>query len=93
MFLVGSLNRLSLCSFFSLFKFIYQLTDDEESIRIATRNIINEFAKDNVKYLELRTTPRKNEETGKIEWQGGSGGYISKYNKNLIFCPSQHTKA
>ncbi|KAF1798921.1 hypothetical protein V8B55DRAFT_1521190 [Mucor lusitanicus] len=57
-----SLDRID--DFFSLFKFIYQLTDDEESIRIATRNIINEFAKDNVKYLELRTTPRKNEETG-----------------------------
>ncbi|KAI9487295.1 MAG: hypothetical protein EXX96DRAFT_517951 [Benjaminiella poitrasii] len=51
-------------SFFPLFRFIYQLTDDEESVRIATRNIIQEFAKDGVKYLELRTTPRKNDETG-----------------------------
>ncbi|KAI8640605.1 hypothetical protein BD408DRAFT_234310 [Parasitella parasitica] len=50
--------------FFKLFKFIYQLTDDEESIRIATRDVIDDFAKDNVKYLELRTTPRKNDETG-----------------------------
>jgi adenosine deaminase len=57
-----SLDRID--DFFPLFKFIYQLTDDEESVRIATRNIINEFAKDNVKYLELRTTPRKNDETG-----------------------------
>ncbi|GAN00815.1 adenosine deaminase-like protein-like [Mucor ambiguus] len=56
-----SLDRID--DFFRLFKFIYQLTDDEESIRVATRNIINEFAKDNVKYLELRTTPRKNDET------------------------------
>lgn len=52
-------------SFFPLFKFIYQLTDDVESVRIAARNVIDEFARDGVKYLELRSTPRKNEETGK----------------------------
>ena len=63
-------------SFFPLFKFIYQLTDDEESIRIATRNIIDEFAKDNVKYLELRTTPRKNDETGKISGQSCVEGFL-----------------
>ncbi|KAI7900499.1 uncharacterized protein BX663DRAFT_439283 [Cokeromyces recurvatus] len=50
--------------FFPLFHFIYQLTDDEESVRMATRDIIYEFARDGVKYLELRTTPRKNDETG-----------------------------
>ncbi|KAG1470136.1 hypothetical protein G6F56_002856 [Rhizopus delemar] len=51
-------------SFFPLFGFIYELTDDEESVKIATRNIIDEFARDNVRYLELRTTPRSNAETG-----------------------------
>ncbi|KAG0187350.1 hypothetical protein DFQ28_006485 [Apophysomyces sp. BC1034] len=50
--------------FFPLFKFIYQLTDDEEAIQIATKNVIDEFAKDGVQYLELRTTPRQNIETG-----------------------------
>ncbi|KAI9321247.1 hypothetical protein BX666DRAFT_2071731 [Dichotomocladium elegans] len=57
-----SLERID--DFFALFKFIYQLTDDEEAARITTRNVIEEFASDNVKYLELRTTPRKNDETG-----------------------------
>ncbi|KAI8888164.1 Metallo-dependent hydrolase [Backusella circina FSU 941] len=57
-----SLNTID--DFFPLFRFIYQLTDDEESVKIATKNIIDEFAKDGVRYLELRTTPRKNEETG-----------------------------
>lgn len=47
-----------------MFKFIYQLTDDEESVYIATRSVIHEFAHDGVKYLELRTTPRKTQETG-----------------------------
>lgn len=32
---------------------------------MATRNIINEFAEDGVRYLELRTTPRQNAETSK----------------------------
>jgi adenosine deaminase len=53
-----------LLSFFELFRFIYQLTDDEESVRIATRNVVREFAEDGVKYLELRTTPRKNPDKG-----------------------------
>ncbi|KAI8078125.1 uncharacterized protein B0P05DRAFT_637642 [Gilbertella persicaria] len=55
---------LTIYNFFPLFRFIYQLTDDEESVCIATRNVIREFAQDGVKYLELRTTPRKNSETG-----------------------------
>ncbi|ORY90998.1 hypothetical protein BCR43DRAFT_92895 [Syncephalastrum racemosum] len=50
--------------FFPLFKFIYQLTDDEEAVRIATRSVIEEFAQDGVRYLELRTTPRQNKDTG-----------------------------
>ncbi|CAO3634378.1 unnamed protein product [Cunninghamella blakesleeana] len=50
----------SINDFFGLFKFIYQLTDDETSVKIATQRVIEEFAKDGVKYLELRTTPRAN---------------------------------
>ncbi|KAI8393651.1 uncharacterized protein BYT42DRAFT_551783 [Radiomyces spectabilis] len=50
--------------FFPLFKFIYQLTDDEESVRLVTRRTIDEFAEDGVRYLELRSTPRANPETG-----------------------------
>ncbi|KAI8354551.1 hypothetical protein EDC96DRAFT_446928 [Choanephora cucurbitarum] len=57
-------TSLTIQNFFPLFRFIYQLTDDEASVRIATRNIIREFAQDGVKYLELRTTPRCNAETG-----------------------------
>ncbi|KAI8359995.1 adenosine deaminase [Blakeslea trispora] len=57
-------TSLTLQDFFPLFHFIYQLTDDEKSVRVAVRNIIREFAQDGVKYLELRTTPRCNLETG-----------------------------
>lgn len=48
----------------TVYQFIYQLTDDEEAVRIATRNVIDEFAQDGVRYLELRTTPRQNADTG-----------------------------
>jgi adenosine deaminase len=62
------LDTYNFASFFELFRFIYQLTDDEESVRIATRSVVQEFAKDGVKYLELRTTPRKDQETGEENW-------------------------
>ncbi|ORX47012.1 Metallo-dependent hydrolase [Hesseltinella vesiculosa] len=50
--------------FFDLFKFIYQLTDDEDSVAFATEQVMAEFAKDGVRYLELRTTPRANPAKG-----------------------------
>ncbi|KAI8089401.1 uncharacterized protein BX664DRAFT_332927 [Halteromyces radiatus] len=53
-----SLDRID--DFFALFKFIYQLTDDESSVAHATKRVMEEFAADGVRYLELRTTPRAN---------------------------------
>jgi adenosine deaminase len=50
-------------SFFPLFKLIYQLTDDIEAIKITTKDVIDEFARDGTKYLELRSTPRKYADT------------------------------
>ncbi|CAG8628415.1 3362_t:CDS:2 [Paraglomus brasilianum] len=45
--------------FFPIFsKFIYKLTTDTESISFVTKEIINDFMLDGVKYLELRTIPR-----------------------------------
>ncbi|XP_057369753.1 adenosine deaminase-like protein isoform X1 [Daphnia carinata] len=44
---------------FQVFKIIHQLTDSEESIYIATVDVIKEFSEENVLYLELRTTPRE----------------------------------
>ncbi|RIA91822.1 hypothetical protein C1645_766641 [Glomus cerebriforme] len=48
--------------FFSIFKFVYQLTDDEESIGYITESVILDFKKDGVQYLELRTTPRSDKD-------------------------------
>ncbi|KAJ2956018.1 hypothetical protein NQZ79_g8073 [Umbelopsis isabellina] len=52
-----------IADFFPLFKLIYQLTDDIEAIRLITKDVIDEFAHDGIKYLELRSTPRKYDDT------------------------------
>ncbi|KAI7871852.1 hypothetical protein BDF14DRAFT_1759716 [Spinellus fusiger] len=49
--------------FFPLFDIIYKVVDNEECVAIATRRIIDEFERDGVHYIELRTTPRSNKET------------------------------
>ncbi|KAI0215665.1 Adenosine deaminase-like protein [Lamellibrachia satsuma] len=43
---------------FEMFKLIHQLCDNEDAIYKVTSEVIREFAADNVKYLELRSTPR-----------------------------------
>ena len=44
---------------FQVFSIIHQLTDTSEAIYLATSEVIKDFARDNVLYLELRTTPRQ----------------------------------
>jgi adenosine deaminase len=50
--------------FFPLFKHIYELTNDEISVKIAVKETIKEFAADGCRYLELRSTPRGNADSG-----------------------------
>ncbi|TRX87999.1 hypothetical protein FHL15_011101 [Xylaria flabelliformis] len=46
-------------TFFPLFSsYIYRLVDDADSLHYSTISVIEDFAKDGVVYLELRTTPR-----------------------------------
>ncbi|KAI0468258.1 Metallo-dependent hydrolase [Xylaria cf. heliscus] len=46
-------------TFFPLFSsYIYRLVDDADSLHYSTVSAIEDFAKDGVVYLELRTTPR-----------------------------------
>jgi len=49
---------------FSMFGIIYKLVDDTDTVFLVTKSIIEDFAQDNVRYLELRSTPRANPETG-----------------------------
>ncbi|XP_065189392.1 adenosine deaminase-like protein [Sycon ciliatum] len=49
---------------FLIFKLIHQLTRDEEAIRMVTQSVVQDFADDNCRYLELRSTPRAVPDTG-----------------------------
>ncbi|XP_029643691.1 adenosine deaminase-like protein [Octopus sinensis] len=55
-------QRLEKC--FDIFKKIHEVTDNEKAIYKVTNDVIHDFCKDNVKYLELRTTPRAEISTG-----------------------------
>lgn len=49
---------------FQMFQIIHQLTTGPEDILMVTKDVIKEFADDGVKYLELRSTPRRENATG-----------------------------
>ncbi|XP_061174078.1 adenosine deaminase-like protein [Saccostrea echinata] len=58
----GSTATLKEC--FEKFRLIHQLTDNAKSVYQVTYDVIHEFHEDNVKYLELRSTPRAVQDTG-----------------------------
>ncbi|KAK3874987.1 hypothetical protein Pcinc_020114 [Petrolisthes cinctipes] len=51
-------HQRSLDECFRVFELLHSLTDSLEAIRKITQNVIQEFAEDGVRYLELRTTPK-----------------------------------
>ncbi|XP_066256092.1 adenosine deaminase-like protein [Euwallacea similis] len=53
---------------FDLFKVAHSLTNNPTNLYIATKNVIKEFAQDNVIYLELRTTPRCGKDMSEDEY-------------------------
>jgi len=56
-------------TFFQIFNdYIYALVNDAESLAYATRSVVQDFARDGVKYLELRTTPRSLGSGGRREY-------------------------
>ncbi|KAJ3252124.1 hypothetical protein HK103_001821 [Boothiomyces macroporosus] len=52
-------------------KFIYKLTTTKIQIEQITKRVVELFAKDNCKYLELRTTPRETSTMSKKEYIEG----------------------
>lgn len=55
----------TIISFFQIFNdYIYNLVNDRASIEYATHSVIEDFQRDGVRYLELRTTPRAIPYTG-----------------------------
>ncbi|KAL8461377.1 hypothetical protein ACS0TY_032743 [Phlomoides rotata] len=57
-------NDRALSEVFKLFDLIHILTTDHKTVSRITKEVIEDFAADNVVYLELRTTPKKNESKG-----------------------------
>lgn len=66
---------------FDLFRVAHDLTKTREAVYLATESVIKEFADDNVKYLEIRTTPR--EEAGMSKED-----YIESVVKAILNCKS-----
>ncbi|XP_008410173.1 N6-Methyl-AMP deaminase [Poecilia reticulata] len=61
---IGKGQRRTLDECFEVFKVIHKLVDTEEDVLMVATDVIKEFAADNVKYLELRSTPREENHTG-----------------------------
>ncbi|XP_020227615.1 adenosine deaminase-like protein isoform X1 [Cajanus cajan] len=57
-------NDRSLSEVFKLFDLIHIVTTDHSSITRITKEVVEDFASENVVYLELRTTPKKNDSLG-----------------------------
>ncbi|XP_061450954.1 adenosine deaminase-like protein isoform X1 [Rhineura floridana] len=57
-------EKRSLEECFQMFEIIHQVTNRTEDILMVTKDVVQEFAADGVKYLELRSTPRDEQTTG-----------------------------
>ncbi|XP_057421351.1 N6-mAMP deaminase-like isoform X2 [Lotus japonicus] len=57
-------NDRSLTEVFKLFDVIHILTTDHTSVKRIAKEVVEDFASENVVYLELRTTPKKNDSLG-----------------------------
>ncbi|XP_073308051.1 N6-mAMP deaminase [Primulina huaijiensis] len=57
-------NDRSLSEVFKMFDLIHILTTDHKTVTRITKEVIEDFAADNVVYLELRTTPKRNDSKG-----------------------------
>lgn len=65
---ITSETNLTLQECFQKFKYAHDLTDQPETLAFATQKVIQEFAEDNVVYLELRTTPKATAHMTKREY-------------------------
>ncbi|KAL6546731.1 hypothetical protein OROMI_022452 [Orobanche minor] len=57
-------NDRALNEVFKLFDLIHIITTDHKTVARISREVIEDFAADNVVYLELRTTPKRNDSKG-----------------------------
>ncbi|KAG2330662.1 hypothetical protein Bca52824_001842 [Brassica carinata] len=57
-------NDRSLAEVFKMFDLIHVITTDHQTVTRITREVVEDFALENVVYLELRTTPKRNDSIG-----------------------------
>lgn len=57
-------NDRSLREVFKMFDLIHVVTTDHKTVTRITKEVIEDFASENVVYLELRTTPKRNDSKG-----------------------------
>lgn len=81
---IGKGQRRTLEECFQVFKVIHQLVDSEEDILMVATDVIREFAADGVKYLELRSTPREEKNTGLTKKR-----YVETVIKAIKQCKSE----
>lgn len=77
-------NERTLDEVFSLFQVAYEVTDNQESVYLATESVINDFHDDNVVYLELRTTPRSGPNMSKSEYVESVIKAIQHTEKDIV---------
>ncbi|KAH8278361.1 hypothetical protein KR018_000455 [Drosophila ironensis] len=53
---------------FAKFAFVHELTSTRKGLLYATELVVRDFAKDNVQYVELRTTPKANDNYTRSEY-------------------------
>ncbi|XP_035910648.1 adenosine deaminase-like protein [Anopheles stephensi] len=71
-------ESLTLEECFKKFQYAHDLTDRRDTLERATQRVIEDFAKDNVIYLELRTTPKATAQMSKREYLSTVLEVISK---------------
>lgn len=84
--MIQSTGDRTLSECFKLFDVIHQITTDHETITGIASEVVEDFAADNVRYLELRTTPKVcanrqvsiSEVTPQLKCQGMPKSYLAK---------------
>ncbi|XP_043696057.1 N6-mAMP deaminase isoform X1 [Telopea speciosissima] len=81
----------SLPECFKLFDLIHILTTDHATVTRITKEVVEDFAAENTVYLELRTTPKKNESKGMSKrsyMEAVINGLRSIDAVNVVFTPA-----
>ncbi|KAJ8924489.1 hypothetical protein NQ315_007286 [Exocentrus adspersus] len=69
---------------FDLFRIAHNATNTPQAVHLATRRVIEDFDKDNVIYLELRTTPRAEQGMTKQEYVEAIVTAIKEYQGDVL---------